>query len=140
MSYSLDLRLKRAYFQDKLIGRAVLVWKNPNFRKVFVLAIVPVVLRKYFPKLVRQFRRRSPVTLARLVVANGKAGTTGIAKLKGFDRIRRIFRQFFIQYRYWAVYIVGHSILRWGEESLALQMAAAVNALPAASGPICDGS
>jgi hypothetical protein len=104
------------------IGSRVPIGNHPDFSEVLVLAIVAMVLGKHFPEHVRQFSRLlrgSCVVLALLMVANSKSGAAAIAKFKGFDRIRRIPRQFLIEYRYWTVYIAGHVILRWGEDSLA---------------------
>jgi hypothetical protein len=82
-----------------------------------VLAIVSVVVREHFPQLVREFvgqGRGIGMVLACLVVANAESRAAAIAQLKRFDRISRIFRDFFVENSHWAVQIVCHVILRWG--------------------------
>jgi hypothetical protein len=95
---------------------------DPDFGEVFVLAIVAVVFREHFPQLLREFIGLDGgmgVLLAGLVVANAKSRTTAIAELERLDRIGRIFLDFLVENRHWAVQIVCHVILRWVEDCLA---------------------
>src|SRR6266853_3521056 len=57
----------------KSIGSGVPIGKHPNFGEVLVLALMPVVRRKHFEELLRQFVRPlrcGSVVLAGLMVAN----------------------------------------------------------------------
>jgi hypothetical protein len=82
-----------------------------------VLAIVAVIFREHFPQLVRELIGQTGaigVVLASLVVANAESSAAAIAELERFNRVGRIFLDFFVENRHRTVQIVCHVILRWG--------------------------
>ena len=89
---------------------------DPDFGEVLVLAVVPVVLREHFPQLFREFVRLIGgvgVVFASLVVADAESRAAAIAELERFDRIGRIFRDFFVENSHRTIQVVCHVILRW---------------------------
>src|SRR5580704_19018003 len=98
-------------------GRVAPIREDPDFGEVFVFAVVAVIRGQHFPQLLRELiglARGIGVMFAFLVVANAEARAAAIAKLESFDRIGRIFRDFFVENRHWTVQIIRHVILRWG--------------------------
>ena len=67
---------------------------------------MPVVGRQHFTQLLGELVRLVPgigVMLTGLVVSDSEPGAAAIAKLESLDRIRRIFRNFFVENRDWSV-------------------------------------
>jgi len=81
-----------------------------------MLAVVPVILGKHFPELLRQGVGFLPGVRGRLtglVVPDSESGAAAITEFKSFDRIQRVLGNFLIEYRHWTVYVIRHVILRW---------------------------
>src|ERR1700691_2030743 len=98
-------------------GRSTPIGKDPDFGEVLVLAIVVVVLGEHFAQLLWEFvglARGIRVVFAGLVVADAESRAAAIAELKSFDRISRVFGDFFVENSHRTVQIVCHVILRWG--------------------------
>jgi hypothetical protein len=90
-----------------------------------MLTIVPVVRSEHLPELFGELILLPcgvRVVLASLMISNAKSHSAAIAKLKGFDRVRRILCNFLVQYSYGTIQITCHVILRWVEDSLAQQI------------------
>ena len=103
--------------EPNVSGRIAPIREDPDFGEVFVFAVVTVIRGQHFPQLLRKLvwlARGIGMVFAFLVVANAEARAAAIAKLEGFDRIGRIFGDFFVENSHWTVQIIRHVILRWG--------------------------
>src|ERR1700689_1411004 len=72
-------------WHPKVSARSAPIGKDPDFREVFVFAIVPVIGSEHFPQLLGEFVRLARgvgVMLARLVVADTESRAAAIAELE----------------------------------------------------------
>jgi hypothetical protein len=102
-------------------GRALPRRDDPDFGEELVLAVVAVVFGEHFAQLVWELvglARSVLVMLTGLVVADAESRAAAIAELERFDRVGRIFRDFFVENRHWAVQIGRQVILRGGSRIL----------------------
>jgi hypothetical protein len=88
--------------EPNLLSRGAPIGNHPNFGEVFVLAIVTVVSREHLPQFFRELIRLTRGigwVLAFLMIANAKSRAAVIAELEHFDRVGRIFGNFFVENR-----------------------------------------